>query len=259
MEEHVDRKIDRITEGSVNPGSEPGGAIVADGRNTRNLQKSINGNTCRKCERGIKKSPPQCFGCHDRRYDKKIYEEMRDGHPTIHALVVTPKTLERICAKGIRKPDHKHEYGKSCQNPRPARSVLGIEERQCQPCARHDLDNNPKREILSCYVGKEERLGYDERNECKRKYSAKNEPAQCLLEYHARHSIIILVSTSAIVLPARDHPQAVRYLLHRKLHMRLRQRHRRVSKTVCGSDASKRGTLLPSSAGSCRRFCPHGS
>src|SRR4051812_21068824 len=111
MEEHVDGQIYGIAESGIDACGERARASPLKLREAAYLQKTVDSQKHGHAERCLQNKAPKAFGRYDRRHydDKEEHVDERD--PAIHALVVAPKALERICAKHVCKPHDSHKYG----------------------------------------------------------------------------------------------------------------------------------------------------
>ncbi len=128
---------------------------------------------------------------------------MRERHPSIHALVIAPKTFEWIYSQRIGNSDDDDEQGKSSQYPRTAWTVLWIRESEGAPATCHYFNENAEGKILTCDEREEERLRNQEWNEREEEYGTNNSPPESLLEHHGG-----IVSSTAL-LCGRDAPVVV--------------------------------------------------
>ncbi len=81
---------------------------------------------------------------------------MRDRDPPIHAFVVAPETLEWVHALRVRYRNDRNKEEKCAENPRAARTIYRIDEREGEPRARDQFDEKAEGEILARDVRKEE-------------------------------------------------------------------------------------------------------
>src|SRR3989344_8938265 len=109
---------------------------------------------------------------------------MRERHPSVHALVIAPKTFEGIRAERVGKRDDDDKERECAEYPRAPRTILRVHERERKPSRRHYFDENTEGEVFPRDEGKEKRRRHQKRNEREEKYRSEDGPAECLLKYH---------------------------------------------------------------------------
>src|SRR3989344_3725588 len=171
MEKHIDREVDRVAERCIN---------AIDGRKSRikthdagDLEKPIETDHRRNGEGDMPERLPEFLGIQDARGGNEIGKKVRECYPSVHPLVIAPKTLGGIDAEHIGERNDEYKKREGAQ----------------KPGARYDLDNDAKGEILPRDEGEEKRLRDDENDEGKSKNTSEHDPPKRLFDNHiARQS-----------------------------------------------------------------------